>query len=196
MAGLCEGGNEPSGSLKAICKCAENYLDISTSTDFWKSRESPSPSYSVRSSCAGTFSPVSRRVGPFPSPPRAVPQCLVKPARYALSRDAGQLALRNARWFESSWGKKFSHEISASVWDRCPPSIVMHLGSYDRQRNPVAKASCNGWGNHRANHTIPPFWLDDRPLLPRHVDVKPAAQSAEGLPSDPELYSGVGSARA
>ncbi|KAJ4439750.1 hypothetical protein ANN_07878 [Periplaneta americana] len=42
------------------------------------------------------------------------------------------LALRNARWFESSWGKKFSHEISASVWDRCPPSIVMHLGSYGR----------------------------------------------------------------
>ncbi|KAJ4429751.1 hypothetical protein ANN_21955 [Periplaneta americana] len=42
------------------------------------------------------------------------------------------LALRNASWFESSRGKKFSHEISASVWDRCPPSIVMHLGSYDR----------------------------------------------------------------
>ncbi|KAJ4430034.1 hypothetical protein ANN_22242 [Periplaneta americana] len=44
------------------------------------------------------------------------------------------LALRNARWFESSWRKKFSHEISASVWDRCPPSIVMHLGSYDRAK--------------------------------------------------------------
>ncbi|KAJ4434906.1 hypothetical protein ANN_23477 [Periplaneta americana] len=42
------------------------------------------------------------------------------------------LALRNARWFESSWGKKLSHEISANVWDRCPPSIVMHLESYDR----------------------------------------------------------------
>ncbi|KAJ4428110.1 hypothetical protein ANN_24124 [Periplaneta americana] len=42
------------------------------------------------------------------------------------------LALRNARWFESSWGKKFSHEISASVWDRCPPNIVMHFRSYDR----------------------------------------------------------------
>ncbi|KAJ4439559.1 hypothetical protein ANN_07683 [Periplaneta americana] len=42
------------------------------------------------------------------------------------------LALRNARWFESSWGKKISHEISASVLDRCPPSIAMHLGSYDR----------------------------------------------------------------
>ncbi|KAJ4429581.1 hypothetical protein ANN_21751 [Periplaneta americana] len=42
------------------------------------------------------------------------------------------LTLQNARWFESSWGKKFSHEISASVWDLCPPSIVMHLGSYDR----------------------------------------------------------------
>ncbi|KAJ4433201.1 hypothetical protein ANN_15458 [Periplaneta americana] len=25
------------------------------------------------------------------------------------------LALRNANWFESSWGKKFSHDISASV---------------------------------------------------------------------------------
>ncbi|KAJ4440150.1 hypothetical protein ANN_08288 [Periplaneta americana] len=36
------------------------------------------------------------------------------------------------RSFESSWEKKFSHKISASVWDRCPPSIVMHLGSYDR----------------------------------------------------------------
>ncbi|KAJ4451499.1 hypothetical protein ANN_02962 [Periplaneta americana] len=42
------------------------------------------------------------------------------------------LALQNARWFESSWGNKFSHEISASVWDRCPPSIVMHLESFDR----------------------------------------------------------------
>ncbi|KAJ4442205.1 hypothetical protein ANN_12071 [Periplaneta americana] len=41
------------------------------------------------------------------------------------------LALRNARWFESSWGKKFSHEISVSVWNRCPRSIVVHLGSYD-----------------------------------------------------------------
>ncbi|KAJ4438227.1 hypothetical protein ANN_14166 [Periplaneta americana] len=25
----------------------------------------------------------------------------------------------------------------------------------------------NGWGAHRANHTIPPFWLDDRPPLLR-----------------------------
>ncbi|KAJ4443222.1 hypothetical protein ANN_04890 [Periplaneta americana] len=78
------------------------------------------------------------------------------------------LALRNARWFVSSWGKKFSHEISASVWDRCPPSIVMHLGSYDRYRNPVANTSYNGWGDHRVNHTIPSVWLDDRPPLLRH----------------------------
>ncbi|KAJ4427167.1 hypothetical protein ANN_24783 [Periplaneta americana] len=47
------------------------------------------------------------------------------------------LALRNARWFESSWGKKFSHEISASVWNRYPPSIVMHLGSYDSTDLPL-----------------------------------------------------------
>ncbi|KAJ4428927.1 hypothetical protein ANN_25923 [Periplaneta americana] len=33
----------------------------------------------------------------------------------------------------------------------------------------------NGWGDHRANHTIPPFWLDDRPPLLRHVGVRPAA---------------------
>ncbi|KAJ4445270.1 hypothetical protein ANN_07071 [Periplaneta americana] len=69
-------------------------------------------------------------------------------------------------------GKKFPREISASVWDRCPPSIVMHLGRYDRQRNPVANTSYNGWGDHRANHTIPPFWLDDRPPLLRHSHVE------------------------
>ncbi|KAJ4437094.1 hypothetical protein ANN_17229 [Periplaneta americana] len=45
------------------------------------------------------------------------------------------LAIRNVRWFESSWGKKGSHEISASIWDWCPPSIVMHLGSYNRYRS-------------------------------------------------------------
>ncbi|KAJ4428960.1 hypothetical protein ANN_25956 [Periplaneta americana] len=49
------------------------------------------------------------------------------------------LALRNVRWFESSWEKKFSHEISASIWDRCPPSIVMHLGSYDRFKMRMAR---------------------------------------------------------
>ena len=57
------------------------------------------------------------------------------PSRAVASRSKASrlgLALQNARWFESSWGKKFSHEISASVWDRCPPSIVMHLESYDR----------------------------------------------------------------
>ncbi|KAJ4430365.1 hypothetical protein ANN_22581 [Periplaneta americana] len=37
------------------------------------------------------------------------------------------LALRNSRWFEFSWGKKFSHEISASIWDQCPLSIVMYF---------------------------------------------------------------------
>ncbi|KAJ4435054.1 hypothetical protein ANN_23628 [Periplaneta americana] len=42
-------------------------------------------------------------------------------------------------------------------------------------RNPIANASYNGWGDHRANHTIPPFWLDDRPPLLRHVGVRPAA---------------------
>ncbi|KAJ4433075.1 hypothetical protein ANN_15332 [Periplaneta americana] len=52
-------------------------------------------------------------------------------------------------------------------------------------RNPVANTSYNGWGDHRANHTIPPFWLDDRPPLLRHVGVRPAAgwsvQALDGL---------------
>ncbi|KAJ4452004.1 hypothetical protein ANN_03516 [Periplaneta americana] len=43
------------------------------------------------------------------------------------------------------------------------------------QRNPVTQTSYYGWGAHRANHTIPPFWLDDRPPLLRHVDLMPAA---------------------
>ncbi|KAJ4447213.1 hypothetical protein ANN_09215 [Periplaneta americana] len=80
------------------------------------------------------------------------------------------LALRNARWFESPRGKTFSHEISASVWDRCPPSIVM--------RNPVAKASYNGWRAHCDTHTIPPFWLDDRPPLLQYLNVRPEAGSS------------------
>ncbi|KAJ4447273.1 hypothetical protein ANN_09277 [Periplaneta americana] len=49
------------------------------------------------------------------------------------------------------------------------------LGGYDRLRYLVTQTSYNCWGDHRANHTIPPFWLDDRPLLLRHVAVRPAA---------------------
>ncbi|KAJ4446767.1 hypothetical protein ANN_13464 [Periplaneta americana] len=45
------------------------------------------------------------------------------------------------------------------------------MGPVPTQRNPVAKSSYNGWENHRANYTIPPFWLDDRPPLFRHVGV-------------------------
>ncbi|KAJ4439531.1 hypothetical protein ANN_07655 [Periplaneta americana] len=41
-------------------------------------------------------------------------------------------------------------------------------------KNQVSQTSYNGWGDH-ANHTIPPFWLDDRPLLLQHVDVRPVA---------------------
>ncbi|KAJ4426448.1 hypothetical protein ANN_27262 [Periplaneta americana] len=63
--------------------------DFSTSTDFSKSREGPSPLHSARSSCARTH---PRRVGPFHSLLSAArrPQCSVEPARSALLRDAGQ----------------------------------------------------------------------------------------------------------
>ncbi|KAJ4436882.1 hypothetical protein ANN_17014 [Periplaneta americana] len=66
------------------------------------------------------------------------------------------IALRNARWFKSSWGKEFSHGISSSVWDRCPPSIVMHLGSYDR-RGDDTKGYATG--------TI--LFVTSQPCLPR-----------------------------
>ncbi|KAJ4446840.1 hypothetical protein ANN_13538 [Periplaneta americana] len=46
--------------------------------------------------------------------------------------------------------------------------------------------SYNGWGDNRANHTIPPFWLDDRPPLLRHVGVRPAAGWNYALPRDEE----------
>ncbi|KAJ4438432.1 hypothetical protein ANN_14377 [Periplaneta americana] len=40
---------------------------------------------------------------------------------------------------------------------------------------PVSQTSYNSWRDHRSNHMTPPFWLDDRPPLLRHVDVRPAA---------------------
>ncbi|KAJ4439749.1 hypothetical protein ANN_07877 [Periplaneta americana] len=45
------------------------------------------------------------------------------------------------------------------------------IGSEIRLRMPAITAG----GDHRANHTVPPFWLDDRSLLLRHVGVSPAA---------------------
>ncbi|KAJ4435578.1 hypothetical protein ANN_18194 [Periplaneta americana] len=40
------------------------------------------------------------------------------------------------------------------------------------------KPAITAGGDHRANHTIPPFRLDDHPPLLRHVDVRPAASCA------------------
>ncbi|KAJ4431212.1 hypothetical protein ANN_19809 [Periplaneta americana] len=42
------------------------------------------------------------------------------------------LALRNARWFESSWRRNFLMKFRPVYGTWSPPSIVMHLGSYDR----------------------------------------------------------------
>ncbi|KAJ4427625.1 hypothetical protein ANN_25273 [Periplaneta americana] len=55
------------------------------------------------------------------------------------------------------------------------PVPTQHRDAQGTIRNPVANTSYNDWGDHRANHTIPPFWLDDRPPLLRHVGVRPAA---------------------
>ncbi|KAJ4442016.1 hypothetical protein ANN_11880 [Periplaneta americana] len=106
MEGLCEGGNEPPGSLKAS--------KYRTSNDSFEQNDNDMFLETVVFFGDCVQADLSRAVA-----------SLSKASRLGL-------ALRNARWFESSWGKKFSHEISASVWERCPPSIVMHLGSYDR----------------------------------------------------------------
>ncbi|PSN44771.1 hypothetical protein C0J52_05592 [Blattella germanica] len=42
---------------------------------------------------------------------------------------AGQ---RDAHWFESPCRKKFSHVFLATVWDRCPSSIMRKLDSYEK----------------------------------------------------------------
>ena len=73
--------------------------------------------------------------------------------------------LLDSRCFESPCGNKFSQGILASVCDRCQPSIVRHLGSYDRYRILVARTGYNGWWIRRANHMSPLYWPHDRPLL-------------------------------
>ncbi|KAJ4430857.1 hypothetical protein ANN_19448 [Periplaneta americana] len=59
------------------------------------------------------------------------------------------------------------------------PVMVLHTGRYDPLRAEVVeirllKPAITA-GDHRANHTLPPFWLDDRPPLLRHVGTRPAA---------------------
>ncbi|KAJ4448331.1 hypothetical protein ANN_10346 [Periplaneta americana] len=66
-------------------RCAENYLDISTSTDFSKSREGPFPLSSV-SSCARDLPLVAWALSILR---RVFPIVLLKPARSAFLRDAG-----------------------------------------------------------------------------------------------------------
>ncbi|KAJ4448379.1 hypothetical protein ANN_10395 [Periplaneta americana] len=46
----------------------------------------------------------------------------------------------------SPHGEEIFSSNFGQCMDRCPPSIVMHLGSYDRWRNPVTQTSYNGWG--------------------------------------------------
>ncbi|KAJ4436398.1 hypothetical protein ANN_19030 [Periplaneta americana] len=48
-------------------------------------------------------------------------------------------------------------------------------GLFLLKRNPVTKASYNGWGDRRAKYKISPFWLYDRPPLLWHVEVRPTA---------------------
>ncbi|KAJ4436896.1 hypothetical protein ANN_17028 [Periplaneta americana] len=103
MAGLCEGGNESSGSLKVICS-------VLVITDAITSVAVNDDIFPILTSYRTFF---------FFSP------------GYELTEGILRYGMALVRVL---MGEKFSHEISAGVWDRvwvCPPSIVMHLGSYD-----------------------------------------------------------------
>ncbi|KAJ4451973.1 hypothetical protein ANN_03457 [Periplaneta americana] len=63
---------------------------------------------------------------------------------------------------------------SKRITDRRCMGPVPTQGATIGSEIPLRK-SYNGWGAHGANHTIPPFWLDDRPPLFGHVAMKPAA---------------------
>lgn len=66
--------------------------------------------------------------------------------------------------------KEFSQEILVGVWDRCSYCIVLNVGSYIIAKVRLRKPAVTARGFH-ANHTIPPFWLNDRSSLQKHVDV-------------------------
>ncbi|KAJ4438234.1 hypothetical protein ANN_14173 [Periplaneta americana] len=133
MAGLYEGGNEPPGSLKASltisAKVSASAKKVSAfdpailgaplKQDCWNKYRIYLVLLMIKTYVYDIVKYELSILMAVPVESRSKASCL-------------GLALRNARWFESSWGNKFSHEISASVWDRCPPSIVRHLGNYDR----------------------------------------------------------------
>ncbi|KAJ4436200.1 hypothetical protein ANN_18830 [Periplaneta americana] len=125
MAGLCEGGNESSGSLKAI------------------SVSRPITCSSVLK-LGGHDLQVTEEVPGRPD-------------------DDAKTAVR--RWFRARLTEFYNLQQE-------------HLKTSDAMGQ-IPKPRCyNGWEDHRANHTIPPFWLDDRPPLLRHVGVRPVAGSS------------------
>ncbi|KAJ4426529.1 hypothetical protein ANN_27343 [Periplaneta americana] len=63
MAGLCEGGNEPSGSLKAIC----NNSDVASKVRRVSRDSTPEQSRALSSLPAPDAGALPRRVGPLPS---------------------------------------------------------------------------------------------------------------------------------
>ncbi|KAJ4431409.1 hypothetical protein ANN_20006 [Periplaneta americana] len=120
MAGVCEGGNEPPGSLKASKKV--------------------------------------RRDGR-----------IQLRLRLLALRPVPQTSARQILMDGSSCQRPHSHNDSP-VTTRRSRNLIFYNDEVRSEDSPLH----NGWGDHRANHTIQPFWLDDRPPLFRHVDVRPA----------------------
>ncbi|KAJ4445862.1 hypothetical protein ANN_12547 [Periplaneta americana] len=154
MAGLCEGGNEPPESLKSIIRALPGRSQNGTHCRHCRSEKET----------------LAHILGACPHGE------LLRNSRHHKIRSLLASALR---------GKDYQveeevHGLSTNGSTRRIDIIAIPTRStsgfiIDPTRNPITQTSYNGWGAHRANHTIPPFWLDDRPPLLRHVAVSPAA---------------------
>ncbi|KAJ4444339.1 hypothetical protein ANN_06131 [Periplaneta americana] len=152
MAGLCEDGNEPPGSLKAICNWLFNDA-ISTTRLF--SVDEIGDSEMI----FGEMRPRIRHR--LPCIHNTIGENLGKnPTRiFAYSGSTSVLFVQQ----QSTQTKCGTHDHMVNVVQEL---CLMELSS-------VGDRKLQRLGDHRANHTIPPFWFDDRPPLLRHV--RPAA---------------------
>ncbi|KAJ4425824.1 hypothetical protein ANN_27450 [Periplaneta americana] len=57
----------------------------------------------------------------------------------------------------------------------CRINMTQLPSALEKKNTRFPYTSYNGWGDNRANHKIPPFWLDDRLPLLWHVGMRPAA---------------------
>ncbi|KAJ4444354.1 hypothetical protein ANN_06146 [Periplaneta americana] len=194
MAGLCESGNEPLSSLKAICKSPSPGAYQTTSMRTWLYKGLRQDQHRLIRKALGLSVPdayetICPRSGTWlyqwlrqDGPPISIG---FMNAIRSTCDNAGEMSPgSNTESYPAfahiglreNPGKNLN-QVTCPDRESNPGHLVSRPDALTvtPQRNLVAKVSYNGWGDHRANHTIPAFWLDDRPPLLRHVDARPAA---------------------